>query len=74
MKEHPTYIEIGDPPRKGPSKDPRDPRGDGSGSSPGITAGGKRRKRRKRRKRTRRKSNSLIHKLFRLAGGRRRKR
>ena len=74
MKEHPTYIEIGDPPRKGPPKDPRDPRGDGAGSSPGITAGGKRHKRRKRRKRTRRRSNSLIHKLFRLAGGKRKKR
>ena len=75
MKEHPTYIEIGDPPGKGPPpKDPRDPKGDGSGSSPGITTGGKRRKSRKRRKRTRRRSNSLIHKLFRLAGGKRRKR
>ena len=76
MKDHPTYIEIGDPPRKGPPKDPRDPRGDGSGSSPGITAtaGGKRRKSRKRRKRTRKKSRNLIRKLFRLAGGKRRKR
>ena len=78
MKEHPTYIETGDPPRKGPPKDPRDPRGDGSGSSPGITAGinagGKRRKSRKRRKRTRKRSRNLIHKLFRLAGGKRRKR
>lgn len=74
MKEHPTYIEIGDPPRKEPPKDKRDPGGDGAGSSPGITVGGKRRKRRKRRKRTRRRSNSLIHKLFRLAGGKRRKR
>ena len=74
MKEHPTYIEIGDPPRKGPPKDPRDPKGDGSGSSPGITAGGKRNKRRKRRKRTRKRSRNLIHKLFRLAGGKRRKR
>lgn len=74
MKEHPTYIEIGDPPRKGPPKDPRDPRGDGSGSSARITTGGKRRKSRKRRKRTRKRSRNLIHKLFRLAGGKRRKR
>ena len=54
MKEHPTYIEIGDPPRKGPRKDPRDPKGDGSGSSTGsstiITTGGKRRRRTRKKR------------------------
>ena len=60
-------INIPDEPTfKFPDND-KDPDNDGAG----LTTGGKRRK---RRKRTRRRSNSLIHKLFRLAGGKRRKR
>lgn len=61
---------IRDEPKfKFPDND-KDPNNDGAG----LTTGGKRRKSRKRRKHTRKRSRNLIHKLFRLAGGKRRKR
>jgi hypothetical protein len=57
MGEHPTYRETGDPPRKEPPTDPRNPRGDGSGSARGISVGGKRKKTKRRKtKRKKRKT------------------